>query len=61
MTEWEERYNLIDSMLNKIYPLSDDMDDEKQEQIDTARQLLVIRAGWDKIPIDELRKAANLH
>ncbi|MBI2676847.1 MAG: hypothetical protein HYX21_02800 [Candidatus Yanofskybacteria bacterium] len=58
MNEFEERGKLIEQMLDKIYPFHPKMPENIREGVETDRQILVMRAGWNTMPIEELRRVA---
>ena len=58
-SEFEERWNLIEGMLDKICPFKEGMPDTVRDSVDSDRQTLVMQAGWNKMPIEELRKLAR--
>ena len=58
-SEFEERGQLIESILNKIKPFPQTCDEETRELIDADRQILVLRAGWGSMPIRQLRELAS--
>jgi hypothetical protein len=53
--EFRERAQLIGTILNRIKPIPDDAPPNVKEVIDVERQLLVIRVGWNKMSMDELK------
>jgi hypothetical protein len=55
-SEFEERGRLIEQLLDVIYPFHPDMSDDVREGVEADRQMLAIRAGWDSMPIEELRR-----
>lgn len=57
--EFEEKNKLINSILDKIYPFEGCMDEKTKKRVDNDRQLLVIRAGWGSLSIEELRAKAK--
>jgi len=56
--EFEERIILIEQMLDKIYPFEHGMSEEVRDSVDSNRQMLVMRAGWNTMSIVELRRVA---
>ena len=56
--EFEERGKLIEKMLDKIYPLHPKMPESIREGVETDRQMLVMRTGWNTMSIAELRRVA---
>ena len=61
MSEMEERGRLIEQMLDKIHPFDSRMPDDVRAGVESDRQMLVIRAGWGSMPIEELRQIAAGH
>lgn len=59
MDEFKERAKLIEGMLDKIKPIPKRAPREVKELTDAERQMLVLRAGWNNMPIEELRKKAG--
>lgn len=57
-SEFEERYDLIDTMLDQIYPFPQNVSDSDREAIDADRQMLVLRTGWGSMSLAELRALA---
>jgi|WetSurMetagenome_2_1015567.scaffolds.fasta_scaffold47784_4 hypothetical protein len=57
--EFAERAELIVVMLDRISPIPQNVPQYVQDAIDSERQMLVMRAGWNNMPIDELRKLVN--
>ena len=57
--EFEERAQLIKHMLDAIYPIPQTGSREDRESIDAERQALVLKTGWGKMPIEDLRRIAS--
>jgi hypothetical protein len=55
-SDFEERTSLIQIILDRIKPVPKCAPEDVQDAIDTERQMLVLRAGWNNMPIAELRK-----
>ncbi len=58
-SEFEERGRLIEQMLDKIYPFSSDMSEDDREGVENDRQMLMMRADWGSLPLEELRQIAS--
>ncbi len=58
LDEITERGELILAILDKIKPIPKNAPGNVQDEIDTDRQILVLRAGWNTMPLEELRKIA---
>jgi len=54
-----ERAELITTILDRIKPIPKNAPQNVQDDIDSERQMLVMRAGWNKMPIAELRNLVN--
>jgi hypothetical protein len=54
-SEFEEKYELIDKMLDQIYPFPPDVSESDREAIDNERQMIVLRTGWGSMSVAELR------
>jgi len=55
MSKFEEKGRLILTILDRIKPIPESAPDEVKDAIDTERQILVMRAGWNNMSINELR------
>lgn len=52
---FQEKGELIIQLLDKIKPIPENTPIDMQETIDVERQILVMRAGWGKMSVTELR------
>lgn len=55
-SEFEERYQLVNAMLDKICPFPPGREDD--EDIERERQLTALRAGWGGLSLQDLRRVA---
>lgn len=60
-SEIEERGRLIEEMLDKIYPINPRMPEDVQTGVHDERQMLVMRARWNDMPLAQLRRVAAGH
>ncbi len=58
-SEFDERGQLIEQMLDKIYPFKAGMPETVREKVEVDRQSLAQRSGWGSMPIEALRQTAN--
>ena len=55
MNEFVEKAELIEQILDKIYPIPKNAPDEVKEAVEVNRQMLVMRAGFIYMSIEELK------
>ena len=55
MNEFAEKAELIEQILDRINPIPEDAPDDVKEAIDSDRQILVMRAGFSQMSVEELR------
>lgn len=51
-----EKERLIEEILNRIKPIPKNAPQDVQDAIDMERQVLVLRAGWNNMSTEELKK-----
>ena len=56
---FKEKAELIEKILDKIKPIPKDAPQDVQDATDMERQALVLRAGWNNMSIEELKKMAE--
>lgn len=57
MSEFKEKYDLINELLTRMdLDFESDMTREEREALDVERQTFVLRAGWNKLSIAELKE-----
>jgi len=54
MDEFERKAKLIEEILDKIKPIPEGTSEAVRDAIDAERQFLVMRAGWNKMSVEEL-------
>lgn len=59
MSDFEEKGYLIEAILDKIKPIPQDAPDEVKDAIETERQMLVMRAGWNNMSVAKLKALVN--
>lgn len=50
-----EKARLIDELLNRIRPIDKNAPKKVQDAIDLERQMIVLRARWNKMTVEELK------
>jgi len=59
MSEFADKARLIETILDRIKPIPESAPDDVKDAIDTERQMLVIRAGWNNMSVAELQALVN--
>lgn len=57
LDENTERARLICKLLDKYEPIPKDAPRDIRERMDVERQVLVMRLGWNRMPVEQLRDA----
>ena len=56
LSDMDKKVQLIGAMLDGIMPIRESMPEEVAESVDAERQMLVLRAGWGKMSLEELEQ-----
>jgi len=56
MDEFKEKAELIEKILDKMIPFPKNAPEEIKEKIDSDRQMLIIRAGFNLLSVEELKR-----